>query len=166
MNAVVKNTIRIGCGFDVHALRSGIPLLLGGVLIPHHSGLAGHSDGDVLLHAVSDALLGAAALGDIGLFFPATDERWRGADSGMLLKEVVKKIHEKGWQVGNVDTIIIAQSPRLQSFIQAISARLAGLLRVEQSAVSVKATTTDELGFIGRQEGIAAKAVALLQATG
>ncbi len=160
----MESSLRIGCGFDVHALRRGLRLMLGGLHIKHHSGLEGHSDGDVLLHAMADALLGAVGLGDIGLLFPSEDERWRGADSSLLLKEVVEKVHTAGWQVVNVDSVLIAQTPRLLPYIQAMRSRVAELLKVGETVVSIKATTTDNLGFVGRKEGIAAQVVVLLQA--
>lgn len=154
---------RIGQGFDVHAFSEGRPLILGGVEIPHALGLAGHSDADVLIHAICDALLGAAGLGDIGHHFPDSDARYQGADSRMLLAEVVGKLAEQGWQPENVDATVIAQAPRLAPYIRAMRETLAGLLRLDKSAVNIKATTSERLGFTGRGEGIAAMAVALIR---
>ncbi len=155
--------MRIGHGFDVHALVPGRPLILGGVEIPHQRGLAGHSDADVLLHAVCDALLGALALGDIGQHFPDSDPAWAGADSRDLLRAVMGLVSERGWQVGNLDCTVIAQAPKLAPHIPRMRAHLAADLGVDESQVSVKATTTERLGFTGRGEGIAAQAVVLLQ---
>lgn len=154
--------LRIGHGFDVHRFGDGDHLMLGGVRIPHHHGFIAHSDGDVLLHAVCDALLGACALGDIGRHFPDTDERWAGADSRALLRHVVALIGDAGYRVGNVDATVIAQAPKLASHIGAMRETLAADLGVAPAAVNVKATTTERLGFTGRGEGIAAEAVVLL----
>ena len=154
--------MRIGEGFDVHALVAGRALIIGGVTIPFEKGLAGHSDADVLLHAICDALLGAAALGDIGRHFPDTDPRYAGADSRVLLRAVAKKVVAAGYVVGNVDATIIAQRPKMASHIAAMVANIATDLEIDPGKVNVKAKTTEELGFAGRGEGIAAKAVALL----
>jgi 2-C-methyl-D-erythritol 2,4-cyclodiphosphate synthase len=156
-------TMRIGAGYDVHALVEGRPLVLGGVTIPHSRGLAGHSDADVLLHAISDALLGALALGDIGAHFPDTDPRWKGADSRVLLRHVVALIGARGYEVGNVDATIIAQAPKVAPHVAAMRANIAADLRCAVEDVSVKATTTERLGFAGREEGIATEAVVLLR---
>ncbi len=156
-------SLRIGQGFDVHALVPGRPLIIGGVTIPFAHGLLGHSDADVLLHAISDALLGAAGLGDIGWHFPDSDERWRGADSRALLAEVARLIEQAGWRVTNVDATIIAQAPRMSPHIPAMVANIADTLGMLESQVNVKAKTTERLGFTGRGEGIAAQAVALLE---
>lgn len=156
-------TFRIGNGYDVHALVAGRPLILGGVAIPHDRGLAGHSDADVLLHAIADAILGALALGDIGKHFPDTDPKWRGADSRMLLRHVFALAFESGWEIGNVDATVIAQAPRIAPHVAAMRANLASDLDCDESRVSVKATTTERLGFAGREEGIAAQACVLLQ---
>ena len=153
---------RVGIGLDVHALTPGRRLVLGGVEIPHEAGLAGHSDGDALVHAIVDALLGAAALGDIGQWFPSSDARWAGADSLELLRIVVEALQADGWQIGNVDATVIAQRPRIGPHVLAMRERLAAVLDVPLDAVSVKATTTDHLGALGRAEGIGAQAVALL----
>ena len=154
--------MRIGHGYDVHRFGEGDLITLGGVRIPHKFGLVAHSDGDVVLHALSDALLGAVALGDIGKHFPDTDPTFKGADSRVLLRHVVKLVREKGWQVGNVDATIIAQAPKMAPHIQVMRERIAEDLQVELDQVNVKATTTEKLGFTGREEGIAVHAVALL----
>lgn len=156
--------MRIGHGFDVHALVPDRALIIGGVHIPYERGLLGHSDADVLLHAIADAILGAAALGDIGRHFPDTDPRWKGADSRALLREVVRLAGGKGWQVVNVDATIIAQAPRMAPHIARMVEHLCVDLDIPADAVNVKATTTERLGFTGRGEGIAAEAVCLLSA--
>jgi 2-C-methyl-D-erythritol 2,4-cyclodiphosphate synthase len=153
---------RIGQGFDVHAFAEGRPLIVGGVRIDHPRGLAGHSDADVLAHAVANALLGAARLGDIGRHFPDTDPEWKGADSLKLLAAVAALLAERGWGVVNVDATIVAQAPRMAPHLPAMAERLAGAMNIEPGRVNLKATTTERLGFIGRAEGIAAQAVALL----
>ncbi|WP_369696247.1 2-C-methyl-D-erythritol 2,4-cyclodiphosphate synthase [Phascolarctobacterium succinatutens] len=152
--------MRVGCGYDVHKLVQDRRLILCGVEVPYELGLLGHSDADVALHALMDALLGAAALGDIGKHFPDTDERFKGADSMKLTEHVVGLLAERGWQINNVDVTIIAQRPKLASFIPAMRANVARVLGVEEDAVNVKATTTEKLGFTGRGEGIASEAVA------
>jgi len=154
--------MRIGTGFDVHALVAGRPLVIGGVTIPFDRGLAGHSDADVLLHALADALLGALALGDIGHFFPDDDPRWRGANSRELLRQVMTLVASQGWSIANVDTTIIAEAPRLAPHVPAMRANIANDLGCDVGRVSVKAKTTERLGFTGRGEGIAAEAVVLL----
>jgi 2-C-methyl-D-erythritol 2,4-cyclodiphosphate synthase len=156
--------MRIGQGCDVHALVEGRKLVIGGVHIPYEKGLAGHSDADVLLHAVCDALLGAAGLGDIGTHFPDTDPRYRGADSRVLLRAVAELVRSAGWRIANVDSTVIAQAPRMAPHIPAMRGNIAGDLGIPESAVSVKAKTTERLGFAGRGEGIAAEAVTLLLA--
>ncbi|NPU92475.1 MAG: 2-C-methyl-D-erythritol 2,4-cyclodiphosphate synthase [Gammaproteobacteria bacterium] len=153
---------RIGHGFDVHKFGEGDHLVLGGVRIPYDKSFIAHSDGDVALHALSDALLGAAALGDIGRHFPDTDAQYKGADSRNLLRSIVSKIHEKGYRVGNADLTIVAQAPKMAPHIQAMRANIAADLQVDIDAVNVKATTTEQLGYTGRKEGIAVHAVALL----
>ncbi|HXC40117.1 MAG TPA: 2-C-methyl-D-erythritol 2,4-cyclodiphosphate synthase [Burkholderiales bacterium] len=163
MSAGLGKGLRIGQGFDVHALVAGRKLIIGGVDIPYDRGLDGHSDADVLLHAVTDALLGAAGLGDIGRHFPDTDERYRGADSRVLLREAARKVREAGFAVVNVDSTIIAQAPKMAPHIPAMQANIAADLGVEAGAVNVKAKTTERLGFTGRGEGIAAEAVALIE---
>ncbi len=154
--------IRIGHGYDVHRLTEGRPLILGGIHIPYERGLLGHSDADVLAHAVMDALLGAAALGDIGGLFPDSDERWRGADSLRLLEQVTALLAENGWEIGNVDATVLAQAPRLALYIPEMRQKLAAAMGVNASQVSVKATTEEHLGFTGAGEGMACHAVALL----
>lgn len=155
-------TMRIGIGYDVHALAAARPLVIGGVTIPHPRGLAGHSDADVLLHAIADALLGALALGDLGAHFPDSDPRYKGADSRALLRHVAGLIRQAGWAVGNVDATVIAQAPRLAPFVPGMRGNIAADLGIDVAQVSVKATTTERLGFAGREEGIAAEAVVLL----
>ena len=154
--------MRIGHGYDVHRFGEGDFITLGGVRIAHTAGLVAHSDGDVVLHALSDALLGAAALGDIGKHFPDTDPRFKGADSRALLRHVVALVQAKGWRVGNVDATIVAQAPKMAPHIDAMRTAIAQDLQVELDHVNVKATTTEKLGFTGREEGIAVHAVALL----
>ncbi|MDN5345227.1 MAG: 2-C-methyl-D-erythritol 2,4-cyclodiphosphate synthase [Clostridia bacterium] len=154
--------MRVGCGFDVHRLVPGRRLVLGGVEIPYHLGLAGHSDADVLLHALADALLGAAALGDIGRHFPPGDPRYKDADSLVLLQEVYGMVREQGYRLANADAIIIAQAPRLAPYIEQMRERIALALAVGRERISVKATTTEGLGFTGRGEGMAAQATILL----
>jgi len=156
---------RIGNGFDVHAFAAGRKLILGGVEVPHERGLAGHSDADVLAHAVMDALLGALALGDLGQHFPDTDPRYKGADSLVLLREVAALVRERGYDCGNLDCTVIAQRPKLAPHIPRMRERLADALGVPVECVSVKATTTEHLGFTGREEGIAAQAAVLLART-
>ena len=153
---------RIGQGFDVHALVPGRKLIIGGVTIPFDRGLLGHSDADVLLHAITDALLGAAGLGDIGRHFPDTDARYAGADSRVLLRGAMESVAAAGWQVGNVDATVIAQAPKLLPHVPAMVANIAADLGIEASQVNIKGKTTERLGFTGRGEGIAAEAVALL----
>ena len=155
--------MRIGQGFDVHALVTGRALIIGGVTIPFEKGLDGHSDADVLLHAICDALLGAAALGDIGRHFPDTDARYKGADSRVLLREVAKLLSDGGFHVINLDSTIIAQAPRMAPHIPAMVANIAADLGIEPRKINVKAKTTERLGFTGRGEGIAAEAIALVE---
>jgi 2-C-methyl-D-erythritol 2,4-cyclodiphosphate synthase len=156
--------MRIGQGFDVHQLVEGRKLILGGVDIPYEKGLLGHSDADVLLHAICDALLGAAALGDIGRHFADTDAKFKNIDSRILLRETLHLVREAGWRVGNVDATIIAQAPKMAPHIHLMVENIAADLRLEKRAVNVKATTTEKLGYTGRGEGIAAQAVVLLLA--
>lgn len=158
--------MRIGQGFDAHALVAGRKLVIGGVVIPNKKGLAGHSDADVLIHAVCDALLGAAALGDMGAHFPDSDTRYKDIDSRKLLYEVRQLLRDRGWHVANVDATIIAQAPRMAPHIPAMRANLAADLGVDLEVVNIKAKTTEKLGFVGRGEGIAAEAVVLLTGTG
>lgn len=156
--------LRIGEGWDTHALVTGRPLVLGGVTIAHTHGLLGHSDADALLHAITDALLGAAALGDIGRHFPDTDPAFRGADSAVLLAEAVRRVRAAGWQVANVDATVIAQAPRLASHIPAMCRRIAQVLGVDERQVNVKAKTAEKMGPVGEGRAIEARAVALLMA--
>jgi 2-C-methyl-D-erythritol 2,4-cyclodiphosphate synthase len=156
-------TYRVGTGFDAHAFEDGVPLVLGGVRIDHPRGLAGHSDGDVLAHALTDALLGAAGLEDIGALFPSGDPALAGADSVELLREAWGRVREGGWELENADVVLIGEEPRLASHRSAMRERLAGALGVESERVAVRATTTDGLGFTGRREGLAAQAVAFLR---
>jgi 2-C-methyl-D-erythritol 2,4-cyclodiphosphate synthase len=154
--------IAIGQGFDVHALTTGRPLVLGGVEIPFEKGLAGHSDADVLLHAITDAILGAAGLGDIGRHFPDTDPAYRGADSRMLLREAVAKVAAKGWQVAQIDATVIAQQPKIAPYAETMVRSIADCVGAAEGCINIKGKTTEHLGFTGRGEGIAAQAVAML----
>lgn len=154
--------MRIGHGYDVHKLVEGRKLIVGGVDIPYEFGLLGHSDADVLLHAISDAILGAAALGDIGGMFPDTDEKWKGADSLVLLKAVVKRVNDEGYVIENIDSTLIAQQPKMKPHILSMRENIAKACGIDVSQVSVKATTEEQLGFTGRKEGISAHAVVLL----
>ena len=156
-------TVRIGQGFDAHQLVPGRRLVLGGVEVPFDRGLEGHSDGDVVFHAVCDAILGALGEGDLGKHFPSSDESLRGIDSGVLLERVVDLAHERGLSIGNVDATLIAQAPRLAPHQEQMQKNLAGLLRVSLDRINLKLTTTDHLGALGRQEGMAAMAVVLLE---
>jgi len=153
---------RVGQGFDVHRLVEGRKCILGGVEIPHEKGLLGHSDADVLLHAIADALLGAIGAGDIGMHFPDTDPRWQGADSSKLLERVGEIVREAGYEIGNVQGTVICETPKIRPHVQAMRANVAHALRVESDQVGIQATTTERLGFPGRGEGIAAMAVALV----
>jgi len=160
---VTGTDYRVGSGFDAHALEDGVPLVLGGVRIDHPRGLVGHSDGDVLAHALTDAVLGAAGMEDIGELFPPGDPALAGADSVELLREAWRRVRESGWELVNADVILIGEEPRLAPHRDAMRQRLAGALQVETERVAVRATTTDGLGFTGRGEGLAAQAVALLR---
>lgn len=162
----MSSMIRIGQGFDVHALVPGRKMIIGGVDIPHDKGLLGHSDADVLLHAVTDALIGAAALGDIGRHFPDTDQQWQGADSRKLLRATVGLLQQAGWRVVNVDSTIIAQQPKMATYIPQMVENIAADLMLATGEVNVKAKTTERLGFTGRGEGIAAEAVVLITNAG
>lgn len=155
--------IRVGNGYDVHKLAKNRRLILGGVEIPHETGLLGHSDADVLLHSISDALLGAAALGDIGCLFPDSDEKYKDADSLLLLSEVVRKLESKGWEIVNIDAIIVAQAPKLRPYIDAMRANVARACKIDISCVSIKATTEEGLGFTGSREGISSYSVCLIE---
>ena len=156
------NSIRIGEGWDIHRLVTGRPLVLGGTTVPHTHGLLGHSDADALLHAITDALLGAAALGDIGRHFPDTDERFRGADSGVLLAEAAHRVRAAGYEIGNIDSTVVAQAPKLAPHIPAMVERIAALLGLAPAQVNVKAKTAEKMGPVGQGEAIEARAVALL----
>jgi 2-C-methyl-D-erythritol 2,4-cyclodiphosphate synthase len=155
--------LRIGLGVDAHALADGVRLVLGGVELEHPRGLAGHSDGDVIAHALTDAVLGAAGLGDIGSLFPSGDERWHGADSLDLLREAYARVRDAGWALVNADCVLIGEEPRIAPHREEMRRRLAAALGVDADRVNVRATTTDRLGFTGRGEGLAAEAVALLE---
>jgi 2-C-methyl-D-erythritol 2,4-cyclodiphosphate synthase len=155
---------RIGEGWDVHALVTGRPLILGGVTIPYDKGLLGHSDADALLHAITDALLGAGGLGDIGRHFPDTDERFRGADSAVLLAEAARRVREQGWQVVNLDSTVMAQAPKLAPHIDAMRTRIAQILAIDPSQVNVKAKTAEKMGPVGEGRSIEARAVVLVSA--
>jgi 2-C-methyl-D-erythritol 2,4-cyclodiphosphate synthase len=154
--------IRIGNGYDIHQLSAGRPLILGGVNIPHELGLLGHSDADVLTHAIMDAMLGALSLGDIGHYFPPTDEKWAGADSLMLLKQVNELVQEKGWKVSNIDSVIVAERPKLKPHIETMRSQISSTLNLNPDQIGIKATTNEKLDAVGREEGISAYAVALL----
>ena len=156
------NQIRIGNGYDIHQLSPDRRLILGGVEIPHELGLLGHSDADVLTHAIMDAMLGALSLGDIGLYFPPTDPQWKGADSLVLLNKVNQLIQEKGWHLGNIDSVVVAERPKLKPHISAMRDRIAGVLQIPSDRIGIKATTNEKLDSVGREEGICAYAVALL----
>jgi 2-C-methyl-D-erythritol 2,4-cyclodiphosphate synthase len=156
------NSIRIGNGYDIHRLVAGRDLILGGVKIAHHLGLLGHSDADVLTHAIMDALLGALSLGDIGHYFPPTDPQWAGADSLKLLAQVNQLVQDQGWQIGNLDTVIVAEQPKLKPHLPAMREKLSQVLSLEPDQIGIKATTNEKLGPVGREEGIAAYSVVLL----
>lgn len=158
----MKPSFRIGLGYDSHRFEAGRPLVLGGIIIPHEYGLAGHSDADVLLHAIADSLLGAAGLGDIGGHFPDTDEKFQGMKSTRLLADVFRMIVREGYQVGNVDAVIVAERPRLAPHTAAMRSKIAKILVVSDDAISIKATTNEKMGFVGREEGIAVMATSLL----
>ena len=158
----MKQNFRTGIGFDVHAFAEGRKLIIGGVEIPNKKGLEGHSDADVLLHAICDAMLGALALGDIGVHFPNTDLKWKDADSTLLLINVNDMIYAKGYEVGNLDCVLAMEKPKISPFIDKIKKRIAEILQIDLDQISVKATTTEKLGFIGRTEGVAAFSTVLL----
>ncbi len=154
--------IRIGNGYDIHQLVADRPLILGGVTIPHTLGLLGHSDADVLTHAIMDALLGALGMGDIGHYFPPSDPKWKGADSLLLLQQVLSIIQSQGWNIGNIDSTIVAEQPKLKPHLKSMRSTLAQTMGLEIDQISIKATTNEKLGPVGREEGICAYAVALL----
>ncbi|PMB02043.1 2-C-methyl-D-erythritol 2,4-cyclodiphosphate synthase, partial [Fischerella thermalis CCMEE 5328] len=154
--------IRIGNGYDIHRLVSDRPLILGGINIPHSLGLLGHSDADVLTHAIMDAMLGALSLGDIGHYFPPSDPQWAGADSLVLLSKVHQLIRSQGWQIGNIDSVVVAERPKLKPHIQKMKEKIAGVLQLQPNQVGIKATTNEKLGPVGEEQGICAYAVVLL----
>ena len=153
---------RVGFGFDVHQLKEGLGFWLGGVIVPHTKGGLGHSDADVLIHSICDSLLGAASLGDIGKHFPDTDPKYKGIDSKILLKEVMVLIREKGYEIGNIDSTVCLQTPKIESYIPEMQKVIAACMRVDVDSVSIKATTTEKLSFVGREEGVSAYATALI----
>ncbi|MBL4655978.1 MAG: 2-C-methyl-D-erythritol 2,4-cyclodiphosphate synthase [Bacteroidia bacterium] len=155
--------IRTGLGFDVHQLKEGSPFYLGGIQIEHTKGAVGHSDADVLIHAICDALLGAANLRDIGFQFPDSDEKYKGIDSKKLLSEVVSLLHKKGYNIGNIDSIICLQQPKVNPYIPEMKKVLSDTMKIEEEDLSIKATTTEKLGFVGKEEGVSAYAVVLIQ---
>jgi 2-C-methyl-D-erythritol 2,4-cyclodiphosphate synthase len=155
--------IKVGFGFDVHQLKEGHPFVLGGVNLEHHAGAYGHSDADVLLHAICDALLGAANLRDIGYHFSNKDERWRGISSLILLQEVVKLLTEKGWSIGNIDAMVCLEAPKINPHIPAMKVHIAKAASIDEEDISIKATTNEQMGFIGREEGVVAYAVCLIE---
>lgn len=155
--------MRIGLGYDVHRLSENRDLIIGGVKIPFEKGLLGHSDADVLIHAICDSLLGAAKLGDIGLLFPDSDDKYKGIDSMKLLRKTVEKVREKGFEIENIDSVIVAQRPKMRKYIDDMCKNIAEACDIDIDRVSVKATTEEELGFTGREEGISAKAISLLK---
>ncbi len=155
--------IRVGTGFDVHSLEEGLPFRLGGITIPHYKGAKGHSDADTLIHAICDAMLGAAALGDIGIHFPDTSEEFRGIDSTVLLQKTYKIIKNKGFDIINIDSVVMLQKPKISPYIYEMRKILANLLKINIENVSIKASTTEKLGFIGNETGVAANAVVLLK---
>lgn len=156
------NKIRIGYGYDVHRLKEGLPMTIGGIRIPHTKGMVAHSDGDVLLHALCDALLGALALGDIGLHFPDTSEEFRGMDSTILLKRTYDIVRTKGYTVGNIDSMLTLERPKIRTYVDAMRSRIAAILEIGIEDVSIKATTKEGLGFIGAEEGVEASSTVLL----
>lgn len=155
--------IRVGFGFDVHQLKEGHPFILGGVNLQHHAGAYGHSDADVLLHAICDALLGAANLRDIGYHFSNQDERWKGISSLILLQEVIKLLAGKGWSVGNIDAMVCLEAPKINPHIPAMKTNIAQAISISEEDISIKATTNEQMGFVGRQEGVVAYAVCLIE---
>lgn len=154
--------MRVGIGYDSHRLVTGRPLVLGGVLVPFEKGLLGHSDGDVLLHAIGDALCGAAGLPDIGQFFPDTDERWKGADSRDLLREIARRVTDEGWRIGNVDAVLIAEQPKISPFVPLMREGIAQILSLSTHIVNIRGKTAEKMGALGAGEGMAAHAVCLL----
>lgn len=159
----MKSNFRTGLGFDVHKFVYGRKLILGGIEVPHDKGLEGHSDADVLLHAICDAMLGALALGDIGIHFPNTDSKWKDADSSILLTQVNEMINSKSYEIGNLDCVLALESPKISPFVEKIRNNIASILKISSDQVSIKATTTETLGFVGRKEGVIAMATVLLE---
>ncbi|MBD1430953.1 2-C-methyl-D-erythritol 2,4-cyclodiphosphate synthase [Sphingobacterium litopenaei] len=155
--------IKVGFGFDVHQMKEGHPFIVGGVQLEHHSGAFGHSDADVLVHAICDAILGAANLEDIGYHFPNTDMKWKGVSSLILLKECIRLITEKGWTLGNIDAMLCLEAPKIKRYIPQMKEKLAAVTGLDIDDISIKATTNETMGFIGRQEGVVAYAVCLIQ---
>ncbi len=155
--------IKVGFGFDVHQLKEGRPFILGGVNLEHHSGAFGHSDADVILHAICDALLGAANLRDIGFHFSNKDDRWKGISSLVLLQQVVELLAEKGWEIGNIDAMVVLEEPKINPHIPAMKVNIANAAGISEDDISIKATTNEQMGFIGRQEGLVAYAVCLIE---
>ncbi len=155
--------IRVGFGFDVHQLKEGHPFVMGGVTLPHHAGAFGHSDADVIVHAICDALLGAANLRDIGYHFSNKDERWRGISSLILLQHVVELLKEKGWEIGNIDAMICLEAPKINPHIPQMKVKIAEAAGITEEDISIKATTNEQMGFIGREEGVVAYAVCLIE---
>jgi 2-C-methyl-D-erythritol 2,4-cyclodiphosphate synthase len=158
----LKLNFRTGFGFDVHAFAEGRKLIIGGIEIPYDKGLEGHSDADVLLHAICDAMLGALALGDIGIHFPNTDERWKDADSSLLLKHVIELINSKGYELGNLDCVLAMEKPKISPYVNQIRMRISEIIEADIEQISIKATTTEKLGFVGRTEGVVSFATVLL----
>lgn len=156
---------RIGYGYDVHAMREGEPFILGGIEIPHHQGTFGHSDADVLIHSICDALLGAVCMGDIGQLFPDNDMQYKGIDSKILLKEVIRRLDEENYKIGNIDSTVCLQLPKLKPHIPKMREVLAEVMNIEVNQISIKATTTENLGFVGREEGVSVHAVVLVYKT-
>lgn len=157
--------IKVGFGFDVHQLREGQPFMLGGVQVAHHAGAFGHSDADVLVHAICDAILGAANLEDIGYHFPNTDARWKGISSLVLLSECIKLLAEKGWSLGNIDAMLCLEAPKIKPYIPAMKKHIAEAAHISEDDISIKATTNETMGFVGREEGVVAYAVCLIERT-
>lgn len=155
--------MKVGFGFDVHQLKEGHPFVMGGVTLEHHAGAFGHSDADVLVHAICDAILGAANLEDIGYHFPNTDERWKGISSLVLLQQCIVLIKEKGWTLGNIDAMLCLEAPKIKPYIPAMKQKIAEAAGIEEEDISIKATTNETMGFVGRQEGVVAYAVCLIQ---
>lgn len=155
--------MKVGFGFDVHQLKEGHPFVMGGVTLEHHAGAFGHSDADVLVHAICDAILGAANLEDIGYHFPNTDDRWKGISSLVLLQQCIVLIKEKGWTLGNIDAMLCLEAPKIKPYIPAMKQKIAEAAGIEEEDISIKATTNETMGFVGRQEGVVAYAVCLIQ---